>query len=169
MRPSPAARTRCVSRRPSGTWMRTRLSTWTGAKVRSPAPSRAASSSLLRGGEAIRAGERPRRHRPLSLGERRPCRPRRGRGHRRRRVRPRGRVRKAAEREEDALQEAHPRPQTAPERIENLPKPQATRWRLSMCCFRTGISGYLVVSRNQLREDGGSEWRARREGRQSRC
>ena len=33
-----------------------------------PAPSRAASSSLCAAGEAIRAGERPRRHRPL-LGE----------------------------------------------------------------------------------------------------
>jgi hypothetical protein len=43
-------------------------------------------------------------------------------------------------------------------------KSPTAQGRSSRGCFRTALSGYLVVSRNQLREDGGSEWRARREG-----
>src|SRR5215211_2462548 len=101
---------------------------------------------LCAAGQALRAGESPQDHRSLALGDRRSCRPRRGSGHRQGRFRPRGRVRKAAEREEDALQEAHPRPETAPERIESLMKYRTARWRSSQGCFRTGFSGYLVVS-----------------------
>src|ERR671910_488910 len=115
-------------------------------------------------GETLRAGERPRSHGSHSIGDRRSCRPHRSRGHGRGEFCSRGGVREAAEREEDALQEANPRPQTAPGRIESRTKYLAVRWRLSQGCFRTSISGYLVVSSNQLREDGGSEWRARREG-----
>src|SRR5215216_6213757 len=119
-------------------------------------------------GEALRAGERPRRYRPLALGERRPGRPRRGRGHGGGRVRPRGRVRGAAEREEDALQEYNPRTQAAPGRIEYVMKPRTTRWRSSLCCFRTGLSGYLDVRETNSAKMEVMNGAQEEKGRQSR-